>query len=67
MRRREMGKGTVAVGSVANKAERQKEVELPNAAIINMSDYYTKQHNTKQTNRIINLSFKMDESRKLLK
>lgn len=44
-----MGKGTVAVGSVANKAGRQKEVELPNAAIIKISDYYTKQQNTEQT------------------
>jgi len=41
-----MGKGTVAVGSVANKAGRHKEVELPNAAIKKISE--NKQQNTKQ-------------------
>lgn len=35
-----MGKGTVAVGSVANKAGRQKEVELPSTAIKKISEYY---------------------------
>jgi hypothetical protein len=40
MGRREMGKGTVAVGSVANKAGRQKEVELPKTAIKKLSEYY---------------------------